>query len=109
MPFMPTERHIQIASFVQSYRAAHHMSPLIREIAEELGVAKVTVHEHLRIMRERGMLAKSKPYFDRQTRISDSFRRWRYSTEPLTALREAWRNATPAQREMFIQEIADDA
>ena len=55
-----TPRQTQILTFVRDYSYRHGYSPTYDEIADEFGISKVTVFEHLTILEERGLLSREK-------------------------------------------------
>ena len=42
-----TPRQLHIVQLIRDSRVARGYSPTIQELADEIGVAKVTVHEHV--------------------------------------------------------------
>jgi repressor LexA len=57
MASLPTERQLQIASFLQSESRKRGIAPTQREIAERFGFASLnSVRSHLRLMEKKGML-----------------------------------------------------
>lgn len=53
-----TPRQTEILTFIRDYTHRHGYSPTYDEIADEYGISKVTVFEHLTILAERGLLTK---------------------------------------------------
>jgi len=58
MPLNLTPRQLRIAQFVRDTRIATGCSPTIQEIADEVGVAKVTVFEHVGVLIKKGVLQR---------------------------------------------------
>src|SRR4030095_6053875 len=52
-------RQPDILDFFQSYVRAHHISPTLEEIAQSLGVNRVTVFGHVAELERKGVLTKS--------------------------------------------------
>jgi repressor LexA len=55
-----TRRQREILTFFESYRRQHGISPTLEEIAQSLGVNKVTVFGHVAELERKGVLARSK-------------------------------------------------
>ena len=55
-----TPRQTEILTFVRDYQYKHGYSPTYDEIAEQLGISKVTVFEHLSTLVEKGLLRREK-------------------------------------------------
>ncbi|MCB9857469.1 MAG: transcriptional repressor LexA [Phycisphaerales bacterium] len=55
-----TPRQTEILTYVRDYQHKHGYSPTYDEIAEVLGISKVTVFEHLTTLEERGLLRREK-------------------------------------------------
>ncbi len=55
-----TPRQTEILTFVRDYTHKHGYSPTYDEIADEFGISKVTVFEHLTTLEERGLLRREK-------------------------------------------------
>src|SRR5260221_7595482 len=62
MPPLPplTRRQREILTFFESYRRQHGISPTLEEIAQSLGVNKVTVFGHVAELERKGVLVRSK-------------------------------------------------
>ena len=58
MPCNLTPRQLRIAQFIRDARIASGCSPTIQEIADEVGVAKVTVFEHVGVLIKKGVLER---------------------------------------------------
>lgn len=55
-----TPRQTEILTYVRDYQYKHGYSPTYDEIADELGISKVTVFEHLSTLEEKGLLRREK-------------------------------------------------
>ena len=55
-----TPRQTEILTFVRDYSHRHGYSPTYDEIAEQFGISKVTVFEHLSTLEQRGLLRREK-------------------------------------------------
>ncbi len=55
-----TPRQAEILTFVRDYTLRRGYSPTYEEIAEEYGITKVTVFEHLTALEERGLIRRDK-------------------------------------------------
>ncbi len=53
-----TPRQLEILRFIRDYRGSHGYSPTMQEIAEALGVNKVTVFEHVESLVKKGLLRR---------------------------------------------------
>ncbi len=53
-----TPRLLQILTFIRDFRQKNGFSPTMQELADELGVTKVTVFEHVAALEKRGLLRK---------------------------------------------------
>ena len=53
-----TPRQLHIVQLIRDSRVARGYSPTIQELADEIGVAKVTVHEHVGALVKKGVLQK---------------------------------------------------
>ncbi|RMG18992.1 MAG: transcriptional repressor LexA [Planctomycetota bacterium] len=64
-----TARQHQIVKFIWKYRKRNGLAPTLAEIAGELGISKVTVHEHIAQLEKKGALEKE-PFLSRSTRLT---------------------------------------
>ena len=55
-----TEKQIRVLRFFRDYRQEHGISPTLEEAAAELGVSKITVHEHLGQLIKKGAVHRDK-------------------------------------------------
>lgn len=55
-----TPRQTEILTYVRDYTHKNGYSPTYDEIAEQFGISKVTVFEHLTILEERGLIHREK-------------------------------------------------
>lgn len=53
-----TPKQLRVLEFVRQYRESHGYSPTMQEIADELGVSKVTVFEHVQALVSKGALER---------------------------------------------------
>ena len=53
-----TPRQLDIATRIRDYRIAHGYSPTLQELADSLGVSKVTVFEHVGALVKKGVLVR---------------------------------------------------
>lgn len=53
-----TPRQIEILMLIRDYRRSEGCSPTLQEIADELGISKITVFEHVGALLEKGMLTR---------------------------------------------------
>jgi repressor LexA len=61
LPLPPlTRRQREILTFFETYRRQHGISPTLEEIAQSLGVNKVTVFGHVAELEKKGALVRSK-------------------------------------------------
>jgi len=61
VPLPPlTRRQREILTFFETYRRQHGISPTLEEIAQSLGVNKVTVFGHVAELEKKGALVRSK-------------------------------------------------
>lgn len=64
-----TARQHEIIKFIWKYRKRRGLAPTLAEIASELGISKVTVHEHIAQLEKKGALEKE-PFLSRSTRLT---------------------------------------
>lgn len=64
-----TARQHQIVKYIWKYRKRNGLAPTLAEIASELGISKVTVHEHIAQLEKKGALEKE-PFLSRSTRLT---------------------------------------
>lgn len=64
-----TARQHQIVRYIWKYRKRKGLAPTLAEIASELGISKVTVHEHIAQLEKKGALEKE-PFLSRSTRLT---------------------------------------
>ena len=64
-----TARQHQIVKYIHRYRKRNGLAPTLAEIAVELGISKVTVHEHIAQLEKKGALEKE-PFMSRSTRLT---------------------------------------
>lgn len=64
-----TTRQHQIVKYIYKYRKRNGLAPTLAEIASELGISKVTVHEHISQLERKGALEKE-PFLSRSTKLT---------------------------------------
>ncbi len=64
-----TARQHQIITYIWKYRKRNGLAPTLAEIAGNLGISKVTVHEHIAQLERKGALEKE-PFLSRSTRLT---------------------------------------
>lgn len=64
-----TAKQHEIVKFIWSFRKSNGIAPTLSEIAEQMGVSKITVHEHISLLEKKGALKKDK-YQSRSLRLS---------------------------------------
>lgn len=55
-----TDRQLAIVEFIQRYRRMRQVSPTLEEIAQQFGVSKVTIYEHVRQLESKGAIQREK-------------------------------------------------
>ncbi|MFO1054123.1 MAG: transcriptional repressor LexA [Planctomycetota bacterium] len=60
MHLMLTEKQLRVLRFFRDFRDQHGLAPTLEEAARELGVSKITIHEHLRHLEEKGAVHRDK-------------------------------------------------
>jgi len=65
-----TPKQLRIVQFIRDWRLAHGYSPTMQEIANELGVSKVTVFEHVEALIRKGALRRD-PHKARSLSVPD--------------------------------------
>jgi repressor LexA len=58
MPIMLTGRQADVLRFFRDYRRQNGISPTLDEAAKALGVNKITIHEHLRHLEDKGAIVR---------------------------------------------------
>jgi repressor LexA len=53
-----TPRQLHIVQLIRDSRLTRGYSPTIQELADEIGVAKVTIHEHIGVLVKKGVLQR---------------------------------------------------
>lgn len=53
-----TPKQLQIMNFLRDYRRTHGTSPTLEEIGEQMGVHRVTVHQHVTSLEKKGAIRK---------------------------------------------------
>ncbi len=65
-----TDRQVAVLEFLQRYKRLRGVSPTLEEMAENFGVSKVTVHDHVRQLEKKGAIRKV-PHMARALEILD--------------------------------------
>ena len=55
-----TEKQLRIMQFIQQFRGERGISPTLEEIAENFGVTKITIYEHINQLERKGALKREK-------------------------------------------------
>lgn len=64
-----TPKQLRILKFIQKFTEANHYSPTLQEIADEVGVSKITVLDHLRALERRGIIRRQR-YLSRSIELT---------------------------------------
>ena len=78
-----TPKQLRILTLIRDYRRKHGYSPTMQEIADTLGVTKVTVFEHVTGLEKKGLLRRSR----HRARSLELTSRVEFPDEPPTRLR----------------------
>lgn len=57
-----TKKQHEILTFISNYQREHSISPTLEEIAEHMGVSKITIHEHIAALVKKGAIKKEKHF-----------------------------------------------
>ncbi len=71
-----TEKQYNVLEFIKQFRQARGYSPTLEEVADHFGVSKITIHEHVRALEQKGAITREKhrarsieiPEIDAETR-----------------------------------------
>ena len=66
-----TNKQLEIMEFLQQFRSHRQLSPTLDEMAENFGVSRVTIHEHVKELVKKGAI-QSVPYKARSIEILDA-------------------------------------
>ena len=55
-----TPRQLDILRLIRDFRASRGFSPTMQELADRLGVSKVTVFQHIEALEEKGLISRSR-------------------------------------------------
>lgn len=55
-----TERQYNVLEFLKDFRRAKGFSPTLEEVAQHFGVSKITIHEHVRALEQKGAITREK-------------------------------------------------
>ena len=64
-----TSKQNEIVKFIWSFRKMNGIAPTLSEIAESMGVSKITIHEHIALLERKGAVKKEK-YQSRSLRLN---------------------------------------
>lgn len=67
-----TPKQLRVLTFIRDYTHARGYAPTMQELADEFGVSKVTVFEHVAALHKKGFLRRSR-HKARSLRLSESF------------------------------------
>ncbi len=56
----PTPKQLRVLTYIRDYSRAHGYAPTLQELADEFGVSKVTVFEHIVALQEKRYLKRSR-------------------------------------------------
>jgi len=59
-PMMLTQKQLRVLRYFRDFRREHGISPTLEEAAEELGVSKITVYEHLKQLTKKGAVHRDR-------------------------------------------------
>lgn len=91
-----TPKQLRILTFIREFSAGHQYSPTLQEIADEVGITKITVLDHLQALERRGFIRRRR-YESRSIEVLDpkaGDEGWRMIRE---LLRVAKGEASPAE------------
>ena len=55
-----TPKQLRVLTYIRDYTSAHGYAPTMQELADEFGVSKVTVFEHITALQAKGFLKRSR-------------------------------------------------
>jgi repressor LexA len=64
-----TPKQLRILKFIQAFTESNHYSPTLQEIADEIGVSKITILDHLRALERRGIIRRQR-YLSRSIEVT---------------------------------------
>lgn len=64
-----TPKQLRILKFIQSFTEQNRYSPTLQEIADEIGVSKITILDHLRALERRGIIRRQR-YLSRSIEVA---------------------------------------
>jgi repressor LexA len=65
-----TPRQLEIVNFIRQYVVEHEYAPTMQEIADELGIRRPTVFEHIEALEAKGALARGEPTMARSISLA---------------------------------------
>jgi repressor LexA len=93
-----TSKQHEIVKFIWSFRRAKGIAPTLSEIADQMGVSKITVHEHIALLEKKGAIKKEK-YQSRSLKLS---RRVVKELEELLGTKERKSERPPADAKRLV-------
>lgn len=72
MPSSPTPKQLRVLTYIRDYTRANGYAPTMQELADEFGVSKVTVFEHITALQRKGLLRRSR-HKARSLRLSEGY------------------------------------
>lgn len=67
-----TPKQLRVLTYIRDYARARGYAPTMQELADEFGVSKVTVFEHIAALQRKGLLKRSR-HKARSLRLSEEF------------------------------------
>jgi repressor LexA len=55
-----TPKQLRVLTYIRDYTSAHGYAPTMQELADEFGVSKVTVFEHIAALQKKGLLRRAR-------------------------------------------------
>lgn len=69
---MLTPKQLRVLTYIRDFSRANGYAPTMQELADEFGVSKVTVFEHIAALQKKGLLRRSR-HKARSLRLSESY------------------------------------
>jgi repressor LexA len=67
-----TPKQLRVLTYIRDYQSARGYAPTMQELADEFGVSKVTVFEHISALQRKGLLKRSR-HKARSLRLNEDF------------------------------------
>ena len=80
-----TPRQLEILRLIRDWRISRGFSPTMQELADRLGISKVTIFQHVEALEEKGLLKRS-PHRARSLTLSDKVEFEDHSSQSLSLL-----------------------